>query len=387
MLSIKIAFKKIMLLPLVLSLSVTACGKKKKNQGADVDAKLRSTGQATSLAAVMPMLRSMMTAEDQALLDTNPLATSSFTIESYTVPIGGISLAQGLQGTGYTGGSPIYICPGTTDDDCRVDLSKKINVDNLLNGAGKQNVVAGTYAGIAVEFCFEHSSQKEGTGNGYFDIKFKGSTVLGTTTYYTNTTSGLSSTGPSQEITMRLKGSGCGVTTALLSPLTLNDKDSTTVALYADPNGSLLATDSTSSFSNLACVGTDPSTLCAQPVAVYAVNDTAIPTIERYTVTFTDTAGTSYANGMIAALFNSSDQAVGAMMTNVFTNKRAARALAGNFNFTQVKNNADGTITFVGYKDPTTNVDVISNLSRKASSTGTLTQYVSSPLTWTAVKQ
>ena len=372
-------------------LSSFSCGKKKSSSDlASVDAKLRSTGKAASLTnfAGSESARSYLRQEATSLLGTAAVANSSVTIESYTVPVGRITLAQGLKGSGYTSGSSIYECPGATDDSCRVDLAKTIDVDNLLNGPGKKSVAAGTYDGIAVEFCFEHSSDKEGMGNGYFDVKLKASVVIGSTTYYTNTTSGLSSTAPSQEITLRLKGTGCGVTTKLIQPLTLADKDSATITLYADPNGSLLGTDTQAPFSNITCVGSDPASLCANPVTVYGTNDSAIPTIERYSLTFTGNGGTTYSKGLLSVLFNSSSQPIGAMTANIFNNVSSVRALNGNFNFMSVLTNSDSTLTFQAYgSDASSLVDVISNLNRSGTSTGTISQFVDgASLSWSATK-
>ncbi len=313
------------------------CGKDKDKSGGKVGAKVRSTGADLSLMLASSAFEQLGMGQ---LLDTQ-IKNSDVTLGYYKVPISRVNLVSGLGASGYSSASPnLYACAGTTDEECLINLADKSTVDNLLKTAGKTDVASAdaegadqteipdaTYDGTAVEFCHE---------SGEFSARVKASVTIGATTFYTNTASGVSSTGPAEEVKIPVKNIGCGMTTPLFEPLTVSADTDINVVLYTDPAGAV--TGNAAPPSNIGCVGTTDS-ICTDPVGIFSTVDDAAPTIERYSLDL----GAGNAKGLLTLILNSTDTVFGVATRSVYSNN-ADETVLGPMSFTRVETQADGSI-------------------------------------------
>lgn len=351
---------------LVIILLMVGCEEKEKK--ANVGGKLRSTGANKLSLAQVPSLWQGRQAELQSFNAMQ--ANSTFVLEAYKIPVSRINLVQGLTGSGYSSASPnIYGCPHSTDAECLVDLTSAITVDDLLAGnPGTEEWKIDeeqTYEGVAVEFCHETSS---------FSAVIKGSVQLGATTYYTNATTGLSATAPSEEVSVEVQGTGCGFTTPLDAELTIGEDDSVSVILYADPNGAVMGTDG-KTYANAGCVGEEDLAVCSGAVAVFGTVSDTTPVIERYILAVEDSSDV-----LLTIAFDGSDRPFGAYMRDLYTNTSEAKTMHSAANFSSVTSNADGTLTF-----PYSGISVIENFTR-GSHSGSILSLVDSTVAYTATK-
>jgi len=374
----------------VMALGVTHCQKEDKKGKAGV--KVRSTGSGSlqlaarqGLAAVSPKA---------AMLLADARQSGMLTLDYYKVPISRINLVAGLKGTGYSSASPnLYACAATTDDECLVDLGSESEVDNLLKTAGSDSVAAADaqgaseaemdpaiYDGVAVEFCHEFNAAAMGsTDAGYYEARLKGTVVLNGTTYYTNTTDGLSTSSPAEEVKVRVEGAGCGVTTPLLTAIEVVEDSTINVVLHTDPTGAIFATND-KTYANSSCVGESTLAVCTDPVAVFGTVDDTAPTVERYRLTF----GGSYADVIATFLFNSSDTAFGATFRHLFDDTEISKTLHSSVTVMKIETN-NGLLTLKGYGSDESEVTFVSDFER-ASHTGTLLEYVDADIAYTATK-
>lgn len=353
-----------------------SCGKKKE-QTASVSAKLRSTG-IKSLA-----LDSLNVTQATSTTTLATMTGNVLELEYYKVPVRRINLVSGLGGSGYSQASPnFYACASTkSDDECRVDLSSAITVDNLLSGGGDAaEVVVESdveYNGAAVEFCADGA----GTAGGTYTVKVKGSTTLGTTKYYTSAAGGLSSALTVAEETEIIMSCG-GMTTPLLAPATLGPDKTVNMVIYADPSGNVFAADN-KGLANSNCTGVETLAVCTSLPSVFITVDTATPIIERYALTVTTKSeGVPYRNLLVKMLFNSSDGAIGATIQERYKNDLAPKALhTALFGMGTVTKNADGTYTFGNYTS-----EVIKNFKRGSDSGNQVLAAVTEVLTFDQAK-
>lgn len=320
---------------LMVLLALYSCGKTENDKNGLVSLKLRSTGlQSVALTLADKELPLLM-------LDT--MTANVVELEYYKVPIRRINLVSGFDGTAYTAASPnFYTCDSSkTEDECLVDLSKSILVDNLLSTANvtDNGVTAdASYDGAAIEFCKEGSATTDS-----YKIKIKGSVVMGGTLYYTSATQGLSSSLTSaEEVQISVKCSG--KTTSFLSPVTLGPDKSVTLVIYADPNGNVFGTSS-AALANSNCTGTGAYSVCASLPSIFIAVDTAVPTIERYALNVTSTkAGSAYRNLLLKLVVDSASNPVGATLQEHYRNDTAEKSLNTSFmDLNRLTKNADAT--------------------------------------------
>ena len=307
----------------IIFLVIISVGCSKFGRKAKIGSKLRSTGNGLALVDIEQVLQPGFVLQGNTMT-----ANSSFNLETYKVPVSRINLVTGLKGTAYSSASPdIYQCAGASDGECLVDLTQAITVDDVLRGnPGEEEVEVSqesqTYEGIAVEFC--HSSRE-------FSAIIKGSVTLGSTTYYTHAVDGLSTAAPAQEISIKISGGGCGVTTTLLEPVTVEPDSEIKVVLYADPTGAVFATDQ-KVLANSNCLGSDSLAVCAGYVAVFGTVDNATPTVERYQL---ETDG-GYSDVITTIVLTSSDVPFGAYMRDLYTNKLEKKTLHSALSFSGI---------------------------------------------------
>lgn len=345
-----------------------------EDKKAKVGAKMRSTGFSLSLVGGSVIGLRRHDSRSPIRLNESLIANSSFNLESYKVPISRINLGVD-SGSGVESLSPdIYSCPGTTDDECLVDLSQGINIDDLLQNNSSAEFKLDeeiSYDSVLVEYCHEGSG---------FSVLVKGTVTLGSTTYYTNAVSGLSTSSPSEEVAIPITSTGCGSTTRLVNPLTVtpeegDDATQVNIVLYADPTGAIYGTDS-QTLVNSNCIGEETLAICSDAVSIFGAISDETPTIERYQLV---TSG-DYANLMLTLIFDENDEPFGSSLLSLFTNTSQARSLHSGITAATPVKNADGTIS-ISYS----NSDLISNFIRGTHDNTVDQVTVVSPLEFSAV--
>lgn len=348
-----------------LTLIGNAACSKDKDEKASVGSKLRSAGTTTAM--------SLHEGAGFGLLDAM-LANSAFNLESFKVPVYRINLVTNLTGSGYGSTSPdFYTCPGTTDDECYVDLANSTAVDNLLKNGGAGEIKVDnttTYDGAAIEFC--------GTGgmNGEtFKMLVKGTVNLGSTLYYTNATSGLSATGPSEEAPIN---AACGgQTTFLSSPVSLGPDDDVNLVVYVEPAGAVLATNY-KTLVNSNCLGESTLAVCASRPSVFVTAGDSQPTIERYRLHAQDSSTKNYADMMMTLLFDSTNAPIGATVQQIYLNTAQERLMHTlQYTFSSVTESA-GTYDLNFYGSTTPWID---NFSRTSPGSYVISELVDSAVT------
>lgn len=335
---------KLVIFMAIAAISISGCGKKKTTKSAAVSAKVRSTGLSTLKLAGTDLDLTTTTTLGSGML------ANVVTLEYYKVPIRRINLIGGGNhgAAGYTTASEnFYTCDAAkTDAECSIDLSQGITVDNLLAGAGASALtVEGdvTYDGAAVEFCPDGT----GTTGRTYKVKIKGSVLMGSTTYYTSATSGLSSSltaAEEAEITVPCSGAS----TYFADTVTLGPDKPVSMVIYADPNGNVFGT-TYKTLANSNCLGEETLALCAGVPSIFLTVDSATPTVERYklTVTTKTSSSAAYRNLMLKMLFNTSDVAIGGTIQEYYLNDTADKSLhSAFFNLGTATKNADSTFTF-----------------------------------------
>lgn len=353
----------------LIGLALGAC-KKEKDKKLNFTSKLRSTGKVENSLVLQHL------PAGAALLETQT-ANSVVDLEYFKVPIRRINLTAGASGTGYTESSPaFYTCDATDESDCAVNLLDD-SIDSLLTAGTASGSVTfkdtKTYTGVSVEHCGDHAE-----GDVYHAL-VKGSVVLGTTTYYTNSSSGLSTTGPAEEVAIPMNCSGSNST--LTEPITVTPDSSVDLVFYADPSANIFATDD-KALANSNCVGSTEA-ICSNNIMIFGTVDSAKPTVERYLL---DT-GATYSKVLVTMLFNQSDNAFGVLMSEYFDNTAKDKLLhTPTMAFSKVSENADGSYNFLYYVSDTEDGKAVSNFQR-ADHSGTLDAFVDTPpVAYTATK-
>ena len=209
-----------------------------------------------------------------------PPWTSNVTLTSVRTPITEIV----IRGPGIS--TVLYQCPGATSAACRVELNGPALESLLPTSAVPVNL--GTYDHVEVGYC------KPGeTGWG---AEITGTAVLGGTTWYTRTSTGIGSMGPAQPVTVSY--TGCGSSYPIMPPIAVTDTAPVTILLrlYFDMRDLAYAARSDATTNNLllgpGCSGASATGfVCAPYTTIFAVPGTALPTVERYRVNTTVTIG------------------------------------------------------------------------------------------------
>jgi len=316
-------------------LLITACGEDKKDK-AKVSAKMRSTGVSSLALDRSPLNPALFT----STIDPDFLGSSSVTLESFKMPVSSIQLAGINGGAGTSDITDIYRCAGATDDDCLVNMLESSDVDNLLQGAGESelSISEKTYNAFSVGHCHQNATTTK--------VVLKASVDLDGVTYYTNAASGLSTTAPSEEITVPLGGvstSVCGNTSPLPGGLTVKEGTSVSLVVYGDPSAVVYATKDMKPSEN--CVGGPSEYLCIEIFGFIGTADTQAPTTERHRLSVEGSNDL-----LVTILSNSSGTPFGAYLNNVFTNEFKSRKVPGPIIMSVVRENADSS-WFLGGMD------------------------------------
>lgn len=351
---------------LAVFLSFQSCGKKDSDSGSAA-IKLRSSGlHSVALSLVESM---------QAFTVIDTMTANTLELEYYKVPIRRISLISGFDGTKFTSSSAsLFSCDASkSDDDCLVDLSKSILVDNLLPQSSVTESLStsdASYDGAAIDFCKDGASTSDA-----YKIRVKGSVVMGGTLYYTSATQGLSSSLTAAE-EVQLTVTCTSKLVPFLSPLTVSSGKAVSLAIYADPNGNVFGTKSPASASSN-CLGSASLGVCAALPSFFLSSDETTPTIERYGLTVTTTkSGNAYRNLLLKFAFQSDGSAIGTTLQEHYRNDTAEKSLTTPlFHLSKVTKNTDSSYELKYFTQ-----DVIKNFKRGTDSGNTVLALVDAPL-------
>ncbi len=366
-----------------------ACGKKEEKKTANVATSLKSTG-------IKSLGLSRLNLADGGTFTVR--SNSSVTVESFQIPIGRINLTAGDNGSGYSEASPnLYGCPGTTNEECMVDIVKTDINDLLKSNAGSQSIEiedTKSYTGTAVEICAEGQG---GPGTS-FKAKLKASGTLGGVTYYTNATSGASTTGPAEFVEITL---ACGgINTDLLTPVTLGPDQDVSVTFWAEPTGgialtnSLLNMDPTSGVISVSgCTNTTSAQVgfCAGKPSIFGTATAGSPTISRYLMevaSLDDGSTGSYAPILATILYDGTGASFGANLKQVYDDTPDQNKLlhASKFDLGGVTESS-GFLAFKYMKDASTESTILSNLPKDGSGSSVrITDLVDKAATLTSSK-
>ena len=212
---------------------------------------------------------------------------SSFTPESFVMPIYSIMLARGLDVN-----IPIYSCtpdpvaagdagvPSGADagapHDCMVDMADEAALAALFSAPA--DIPPGTYDSIVVMTC--------AAGDTSFVAKTLGTIDLEGTTNYTTSGVPAISTNLADKDYASINYAGCGNTVKLAPPVTVSEGDTVTVnAFFTLQNLSWVLGNSSPGLGGCAVVpGGDPNVCSGLPVLVGYVGSAA-PTLDAYYIT------------------------------------------------------------------------------------------------------
>lgn len=147
--------------------------------------------------------------------------TTDVTITSLKYPIASISLS-GEAPEGQTASAsgndamPIYECTGTDNESCLVELTGDA-LTNLLSNAPTLEAKVGTYSQVNISPCFQGGTSSD------VRVKLTAQATIDGTVYYTNATTGLSTTGPAEEVVFSPNG-GCGTVRFLTKDIVISEE-------------------------------------------------------------------------------------------------------------------------------------------------------------------
>lgn len=194
-------------------LQLLACDK--KDDGASVILK-------TELLRIEASNYAALTQKGTGLTGIGASKTTDVSIKSLKYPIGSISLS-GEPPAGQTSSASgdnamsVYECSGTSNDACLVELTGSA-LTNLLAEAPTIKARVGTYSQINIGPCFQGGVSED------VRVKLTAEATIDGVLYYTNATTGLSPTGPAEEVTFSPR-SGCGTVKYLTKDLVIGEKD------------------------------------------------------------------------------------------------------------------------------------------------------------------
>jgi hypothetical protein len=373
-----------MIRPMISALaiaSIIGCGEEEGGKKIKVKTALRSTG--TSGLSLMGSGTGLTTTADTFL------ANSVVTVHSFKLPIGRINLTAGDNGSGYSEASPnFYGCKGTTNAECMVDVVNTSIKDLLAQAAAERAAEtaaaaetatsepvemeappeAKTYTGTAIEICAEG----QGGPGKTFTAKLKASGIIGTTTYYTNATTGVSTTGPAEEtdITMDCMGRGSD----LITPITMSPDADLELTFWAEPAGTILITNN-GPLVNSKCTSSTQGEVafCASLPPFFGTTVPGDASAEKFQLNVTTTPSTNasgtYADMLATAVFDAKGGAMGGTLKQIYTNTAGEEKLmhASMFEFGNLTATADKLSFKYGYP---TQTDLITDMPRKAAGTG-----------------
>ena len=216
---------------------------------------------------------------------------SSFTPDSFVMPIYSVMLANGL-----TTNVPVYSCasagldapppsgdagaaPGVADagvaQDCLVDMADEAALASLFSAPA--DIPPGSYDRIVVGTCRSNSS---------FDAKVRGSVVLNGVTHYTTSSIPVISTDPADLDYATINYGGCGNTVMLPSPLTVAAGDTVTVNAFFTLEGlSWVLGNSSPGLGGCAVAPPGGFNVCSGLPVLVSYIGTAAPTLSAFLIT------------------------------------------------------------------------------------------------------
>lgn len=294
----------------LLSLSLfVACKKKDEDDGK----KLTIQPQIVKL----PTGDTSLSANAFKLVSNDGAIAQSFTPTSIKLSVYAIMIGQGDPEDWNGTFAPIYTCPYSTNEECLLEVSNLTELEDALN-ASPVEVAEGTYTKVQVTYCAVPGTKQL--------IEVTGSTVIGGTTYITNTENGVIVGNAADATPVRFSFSGCGSKIPLETPITSetvveqaaegedgaeqiekttaqvslrllfdtrdfamigNAVNTSTIELFAGHTTNADATDFNQDDSS--CKGSKTGLfLCTERTALYPT-DNASPRIERYSIALRDT--------------------------------------------------------------------------------------------------
>lgn len=184
--------------------------------------------QASNYTALVP-------AQGNSLLAVGATKTTSVTIKSLKYPIGNISLSaeppagQTASASG-SNGMPLYECTGTNNESCLVELTGDA-LTNLLSSAPAKEGKIGTYSQVNISPCFQGGSSSD------VRVKLTAEATINGVLYYSNATTGLSTTGPAEEVTFSPNG-GCNSARYLTKDIVISEESFVTKERPVEESGS-----------------------------------------------------------------------------------------------------------------------------------------------------
>lgn len=337
--------------------------------------------------------------------------TTNVSIKSLKYPIGGISLS-GEPPTGQTASasgqnaSAIYECTGTTNESCLVELTGEALKNLLANAPGKE-MKTGTYSQINLSPCVKGGNSEA------IRVKLTAEATLDGIPYFTNAATGLSTTGPAEEVTFSPR-SGCGSVKFLTKNIIINAdsfatqerpvqtgqttpppvtsgvlKEQLSLKLYFDLANAVVAigpsTDPNADkimvngdFCKGKANAIDPS-ICINFPEIIGTVDSGTPTLTRMLINSSTIWGFySNSNGIPFGAYQRN------YYNGVYTTANEPKFLIGSM-FERFQVNADNSISFQQYDDGQNRNLKVANF-KLSDHTGTMTRGTSESIPYTAVK-
>jgi hypothetical protein len=360
------------------------CGSEEEGKKIKVKTALRSTG--TSGLSLIGNGTGLINTADAFL------ANSVVTVDSFKLPIGRINLTAGDNGSGYTEASPnFYACKSIVNSECLVDVVNTSIKDLLAQAAAERAAEAAaeaaagevkssepvemeappetkTYTGTSIEICADGRDPSEKT----FKAKLKASGMIGTTTYYTNAKTGVSTSGPAEEteITMDCMGRNSD----LITPIEMSPDADLELTFWAEPAGTILITNN-GPLVNAKCTSSTPGEVafCATLPPFFGTTVPGDAKAEKFQLDVTTTPSTNtsgiYADMLATAVFNAEGDAIGGTLKQIYTNTAGEEKLmhGSMFEFGSLTATADAISFKYGYP---TQTDLIKDMPRKTAGTG-----------------
>lgn len=325
-----------------------------------------------------------LSSENLSFADTE-YVSNDVAISSLKFPIGRISISDGARNSTASGSHTFdaYVCSGSSPDDCMVELTGDA-LQNLLKTADPLEAKTGTYTEIIISPCTQTGQSPNLKIKATASLKLDGTTA---TTLYSNATSGLSTTGEAEEVTIP-SPLGCGGAVYFLTKdLVIGDGQFET----QDPTPATTSTDTTATptptptpvltssiplqlyfdLANVAtasggtsnqgadapsngCFGADAQHpyICLNFPDVVATVDTATPTVKRFLIE--DTGTQNIFQPMIFGLYFGSDTTIPfGMYSRPFYdggNRPTTETLIGSM-FMPFTKNEDGTLNITTYSN------------------------------------
>jgi len=217
----------VLALGLFMPILLGGCGKDSSEETtATASSAVTIQPQVLRIAATNSALTSALSLTPGSSLASTETFSTDVTITSLKYPIASISLSDPPVTSGTVTATAsgntnfnVYECSKTTAADCMVDLNGTALQNLVTSTVGKQAKV-GTFTQININMCPGTTT----AADTYFLVKAQ--VTINGVVYYSNATSGLSATGPAEEVKI-INAGGCSSVSFLGSPLVIGESDVT----------------------------------------------------------------------------------------------------------------------------------------------------------------